>query len=290
MNATDTMSDWARDALDGADDVVLNKLGSSVPIAAIATLQLHVCRANQSVRDVLRDSVLAAFDYVPVVDKEGRTVGLFERAHDPKRRRLVRDVMRPLSSAHIISIDSGILSFIERADRFPYALLVGDREICGIVTLSDLQRLAVRPVLFAMVTHVELLMAALIRAACPQDDQWRSVLDPKRRAKVESKFMKLRQAGMAIDRVTTTDFCDKRICVVKLKLLHDTRSAAPSLKQIEDLRHSVAHSGDYALSAAKARDLAQVVRSAQQIITELHVRVGELRSVNASGPVPGAID
>lgn len=65
----------------------------------------------------------------------------------------------------LISADSGILTYIERADEHEHTcrlVLYGDR-LEGIVTLSDLQKLAVRPALFMLVTHVELLMARWIR-------------------------------------------------------------------------------------------------------------------------------
>ncbi len=262
---------WASHPLDGSDEELFDALARSVPISMIATPDLRVCRVDDAIEATRLDPELAVFDYVPVVDAEGAVIGLFEREVAGEVDGHVRDVMKPLSSTHLISAESGLLSFVETADRFPYALLVSERAIQSIVTLSDLQKLAVRPVLFALITNLELLMASFIRRSCKRDQDWLSLLDSKRRKGIEWKWGMLQAEGMAIDRVTTTDFYDKRVCVVKLKAFADNESADVSLAEIERLRHAVAHAGDYAITPERARKLAKVVRSARSLIAELHV-------------------
>jgi hypothetical protein len=57
-----------------------------------------------------------------------------------------------------------VLRYIEEAEMSPCRLVLRHTQIAGIVTILDLQKLAVRPALFVLVTHLELLMAASIRA------------------------------------------------------------------------------------------------------------------------------
>jgi hypothetical protein len=68
--------------------------------------------------------------------------------------------MLPLDQSILITSGSSVLGYIEEAKESPCRLVLRNTQIAGIVTISDLQKLAVRPALFVLVTHLELLMAA----------------------------------------------------------------------------------------------------------------------------------
>jgi hypothetical protein len=55
-----------------------------------------------------------------------------------------------------------VLAYLEEADRHPCRLVMRGTRIAGIITILDIQQLPVRPALFLLVTHLELLMAAVI--------------------------------------------------------------------------------------------------------------------------------
>ena len=90
--------------------------------------------------------------------------------------------MSSLDQSILIASDSGVLRYIEEAEASPCRLVLRHTQIAGIVTIADLQKLAVRPALFVLVTHLELLMAAAIRARFQDrpDDDWLTLLGDRR--------------------------------------------------------------------------------------------------------------
>jgi hypothetical protein len=88
----------------------------------------------------------------------------------------VRDHAKSLSEENLIGADAGILTFVRDADSRPCRLVVAGTEIIGLVSLSDLQRLSVRPVLFMLITHLELLMTDVIRAEFEASSEWKDRL------------------------------------------------------------------------------------------------------------------
>jgi hypothetical protein len=263
---------WASYPLDGSD-TTLERLAEAVPVSLIATFELKTCSVNETAEHALSRLDLDGFDYVPVVSSDAVVVGLLDRTMTGPSEQLVRHVMQPLDGSHLISADAGILSFVEMVDRNPYALVLQGRNISGIVTLSDLQKLAVRPALFTLITCLELMMATFIRLRAANDAEWLCKLSPGRRAKTEEKSTALQAADMALDRVSTTEFADKRKLAVEMGAFRDRASSASALRDIEQLRNLVAHSGDYAITPARARNLGRTVRSARALIQELHASI-----------------
>ena len=133
--------------------------------------------------------------------------------------------MSALDQPILIASGSSVLRYIEDAEASPCRLVLRHTQIDGIVTITDLQKLAVRPALFTLVTHLELLMAAAIRARFrdrPEDD-W-LVLLGDRRERVEQKWESHKAGGLEIDRIAATQFADKRKILVKSGLIGCTRS------------------------------------------------------------------
>jgi hypothetical protein len=62
--------------------------------------------------------------------------------------------MKRIDESILISGDVGILSFVEHADEHPCPLVVSGMKLDGIVTLSDLQKLTVRPSILFLITHL----------------------------------------------------------------------------------------------------------------------------------------
>ena len=107
------------------------------------------------------------------------------------------------------------MSFVRTADASPYRLVVRETEISGIVTRSDLLKLPVRVLAFAMITHLERVLAEVILEACgPNNELWMKYLNQTRRDRISEKQAKLKSGGIdPLLLVELTDFCDKRdIC------------------------------------------------------------------------------
>lgn len=272
---------WARHPLDRDAGSIITALERSATVELITTGEpdLVHCDAAMPLADALADPALGEFDYVPV-RRDDRVAGLLRRAElaaaKPRGARpglafTVADAMQPLDESILISAEAGLLTFISHADRHPCRLVIKGSRIAGIVTISDLQKLAVRPVLFVLVTHVELLLLEVLRRRFRGTDDWVSALNPERCGKVENKWRKLRNGNMAIDRLSATEFGDKVDVLLRVFALDDIQQgqARRELVMIEELRNSVAHAGDYALTPTNALKTVETVRLAKEWVERL---------------------
>src|SRR5271168_1606587 len=158
---------WAARPLDTDPESVLNSVERGLTVGLIATFQpdLICCESGAPIGPLLDNPQLETFDHLPVT-AEGRIAGLLplrQLRTNCKKYRTAGEEMMPLDERCLISSDVGILTFIEQADERPSRLVVRGTRIDGIVTLSDLQKLPVRPALFLFITHLELLMTETIR-------------------------------------------------------------------------------------------------------------------------------
>lgn len=117
------------------------------------------------------------------------------------------------------------------------------------MTSSDVHKLPVRLLAFALVTHLEMTMTAVITRDSTNDD-WMGLLNEKRRAKVAIKFQELRTENFDPPLIEVTDFCDKRDVLLKRGILSvpSKAKAKKDFERIEALRNSVAHAAAYAQS------------------------------------------
>lgn len=173
---------WARPSLDADADALLGSVEQGLSVLLIATPRdrLVTCDVAEDLRTVVTRNEVQRFDFLPVVragDGGPQICGLVQMTPfldgrlEPERS--VRDRMEPLSEENLIGADAGILTFVRDADVRPCRLIVAGTEIVGLVSLSDLQRLPVRPVLFMLITHLELLMAEVIRVEFGTSDDWK---------------------------------------------------------------------------------------------------------------------
>ena len=188
--------------------------------------------------------------------------------------------MDPLTDSNLMSADAGILAFVATADSSPCRLLVDGDRVDAIVTLSDLQKLPVRPAVFLLITHLELLMARFIRANWHDSSDWLSLLTDGRREQIERNWNELEKNELAIDKIAVTQFCDKRTIILGAgKLLPNNvtvKEAEKALKAIESLRNSIAHAGDYAATRENAMSMAQTTRLARKWIDWIRDRLDRL--------------
>jgi CBS domain-containing protein len=264
--------------LAGDNNLLLSSVEEGLTVGLISTFDLRCCNVDDDLKDVVSHQELREFDYVPV--KEGNEIiGLLHRVtHDTEDvTGRVRDVMCPLRGDLIVSADTGILSYIQGADERPCRLVLRGSRLDGIVTLSDLQRLPTRPALFLLVTHVELLMAQWVRLSRgSSEERILPVLSSKRRKAVKEKWTRLQRNDLALDVLSATEFKDKRTLLLCSELpFGDAAAAETDLEVVEDLRLSVAHAGDYALSIENALKTVKAVQTARLWIDRLQSAIEE---------------
>jgi hypothetical protein len=167
--------------------------------------------------------------------------------------------MRRLDDSLLVSAHDPLKSLVRLLGTTPYRLVVDDARILGIVTRSDVHKLPMRLLVFALVTHLELLMAEIITTLIP-GDAWINKLSGARRENFENKRTELRSANFDPPLIELTDFCDKRHLALPLlgELDIGRRKAQSELRRIEDLRNKVAHAAG---SATDQRQFARFVET-----------------------------
>jgi CBS domain-containing protein len=267
----------AVDPLSGGSIAAVEAIESAVSVDLIGTFepQLVCCAKTDGIDRLLADSRYAQFDYLPV-RSEDRIVGLlplseFRAAPIGPLGSMAERAMRPLDQSILITSGSSVLRYIEEAEASPCRLVIRDTRIAGIVTISDLQKLAVRPALFVLVTHLELLMAAAIRSHFRKqpDEGWLVKLGD-RRDRVEQNWQKLKADGLEIDLIAATQFADKRQVLTKSGLFPCSRSRAErEFGAIENLRDGLAHANNYASTRESALKTIEAVTLARRWIAAL---------------------
>ena len=242
--------------LDAGEAALAEAMARGFPVRLIGTFDgLVTCGIDEPLDAVMARQDAQPFDQLPVID-EGLIVGLLRRRnlaqHKPTTG-CVRDAFERLDETMLIAADAGILGFLLGAKQHPCRLILDGERITGLVSKSDLQKLPVRSLLFHIVTHLELSMAAWIRRHFPDDAVWLGVLTKSRRRAVEARYLGLAEARLAVDRLTATMFADKRAIILRTGALPVSHNRAKAdFEAIEALRDAVAHVGDYALTQEAA--------------------------------------
>jgi len=270
-------SRWATGAVDNAA-AAFATFQEGLPVRLIATARsaFETCRPDEELSVVVARNQ-GGFDYFPVVERADgireQIVGLVELVrfmHGAEPRGFVRDQMRPLSEENLIGADASLLTFIRNADRQKCRLVVSGPEINGLVSLSDLQRLPVRAALFAMVTHLEIVMANAIRREFNHSEEWINRLSPGRRKQVSDEVGKAKSEDAFVETLLFTQFCDKVTIIKNSPVLQWSKTSFESeLSRVQSLRDSLAHANDYAATREAASQVCKTVNQMDQWIEQL---------------------
>ncbi|HEY9613786.1 hypothetical protein [Allocoleopsis sp.] len=265
-----TIMPWASQPLEAGINQALSAMEAGMHVALIATFDLKTCEVSDVVEEVLTHPELQAFDFIPVRD-ENEIVGVLYRPYQDEKQvvGLVGEAMQSIHESMLICANDSLLSFVEYADKTPYRLVTNEQRIVGIVTHSDLQKFAVRPVLFSLITAVELLLAEWVRQKYPDENEWLATLSEGRSKLIEQRWLEWSPGNMAMDKLSVSEFCDKRELALALGAFSNKSAARKKLKYVEWLRHAVMHSGDYALTRENAQMVACTVRFARELIHTL---------------------
>jgi hypothetical protein len=162
------------------------------------------------------------------VDHTGKTVG---------------EAMQPLREGLIVSADMPIADLIPQLRESHYRLVLRGGRLDGLVTQSDLLKLPVRLVVFALITNLEQVMADLVSARWPSDS-WFVEVNEGRQSKIIEKESELRARGMNPPKIELTDFSDKRdLCK---PLIDGSKSRfEKELDSLRDLRDQLVHASTF---------------------------------------------
>ncbi|MGE0539620.1 MAG: CBS domain-containing protein [Dehalococcoidia bacterium] len=242
----------------------MTALDAGLQVRHIAATPLISCEADDDVAETFQR--FTDFDQIPVM-RDGRLIGVVERPATPAPGPALEH-LRYLDDALLISADAPLSSVFDLLGSEPhYRLVVDGAHVNAIIDRSDLVKLPVRPVVFLLITHLELVMAGLIAARCPEDEQWLGLLKDGRRSKVLEKHKQLKTERSEPPLLEMTDFSDKRDIVRKLFKLG--KRFKTDLERIENLRNTLVHAGSIAGNLAEREQLLRDVRATRKWIAEL---------------------
>jgi hypothetical protein len=181
------------------------------------------------------------FDQFPVKHVDA-TVGILLRQGDHTGK-TVCNAMQPLREGLLVSADIPIADLIPQLRESHYRLVLRGSRIDGLVTQSDLLKLPVRLVMFALITHLEQVMTDLVSARWP-NDSWFAELSEGRQGKIIEKESELRGRGMNLPKIELTEFGDKRdLC--KQFVGGSKTKFTQELDSLRDLRDQLAHAATF---------------------------------------------
>lgn len=223
--------------------LTMSGLERGLQVAHITTSPVLGCESDEDIAAVLTKPELVDFDSIPV-RSNGKIVGILRKGEAHPATGVVRTCMHLLDESMLISADVPLMEFIN-SDILDRLVLRGTK-IDGIVTRSDFLKLPVRLLAFSMVTHVETLMASVIRKADIAEEIWTRCLSDKRQGEIRETQKKLTQQRANPDLLVHTYFSDKRRILelnrgVAIQIIDD--EAITQLKPINELRNTVAHTG-----------------------------------------------
>jgi hypothetical protein len=254
------MTAIAEDIFNGA----MQALEAGFRVLHIATFDLRICAASDDTEQTLNNPELADFDHIPV-QQDSKIVGVLDRQRVAGTGPVERN-MRQIDPSCLVSAQAPLRSFIPYVAQSHYWLVVGVAGIKGIVTRSDLLKLPVRLHAFTMVTHLETVMAGVIRTLRVSDD-WLAILSDHRRRKIKEKRLRLQAKRLDPPLLELTDFCDKRVAVATL--LNLGRDFTEPLQGIEELRNSVAHAATFLNDDASVQIFVERMLAAESWIDRL---------------------
>lgn len=253
-------------------DTTMLGLERGLTVMEIATFKLFRCGLLDSVADLRAKFQPIGIDYLPVADQD-RIVGVLDLASAAVDK-TVPEAMLPLSEDMLVSSNDPISDVLGLLRDCHFRLVVRGGRIDGIVTLSDLHKLPVRVLAFTQVSHLEMLMGAIIKSKCRTEEEWTSRLSECRLKKAKAKQEDLKSKRVDPPLLECTDFCDKRDMVRKILKL--PRGFTKDLKKVESLRNQVAHAAGHGDGPDASKDFISQLMLTADWITHLRKYLEQL--------------
>lgn len=235
----------------GATDFKLTMAGleRGLQVAHITTPtdQLRCCQHDEEIEVALNRPDLLQFDQIPV-QEQGMIIGLVRKLTIPSGAKgQAKKYMQPLGESILVSADAPLLEFI--LNNSLERLVIQGTKIYGLVTRSDLLKLPVTLLGFALVTHVETELLTMLHATGISEQKWLGYLSGKRKEEIGKKYRQLKDKRADPDPLELTYFSDKIIIMERLADEEPQIAGLPDketigqLKAIKQLRNTIVHTG-----------------------------------------------
>jgi hypothetical protein len=250
------MIDDSREGLSGLDEALC--------VRHIANSPLITCQRADDFSAVFGRSEYKDFDQLPVCEAE-RIVGIVERSN-PK-------TLRPLNDSVLVGADTPLARFIHTVHEQPYRLVVEQMSIKAIVTWSDLLKLPVTVLAFALVARLECAMNRRIKEMYGGDDRWLDFLENQDRNKILARVHKLKHENLVLPTLELADLTHKA------KILRPSLSRGGNfeveLKSVTALRNEVMHAKEIVRSNADFKKFVEQIDIAEEWLRILHEKYAQ---------------
>lgn len=158
----------------------------------------------------------------------------------------------PIRASDIISESTPLIEVLFALKFKTYCFIQNGTQISGIVTRADLQKPAVRILVFGIVSLLEMHLSFLVKRYFPLE-KWKTVLSSERIAKAETLLGQRKDRNEVLDLVDCLQFADKRdLLLLSGEMrdhfgLHTNQEAKELLNGVQTLRDKLAHSQDIVL-------------------------------------------
>ena len=186
------------------------------------------------------------FDQFPVTkNKDNKEViGVLERRNADPNRTVEEQLDRiRLRGGVIVASDEPLERIISAFVKQPYFLVVQGREINAIVTRSDLVKLPVQLLAFTVVTHLEQIMAQVIRKRFGVSEEWLGRLDEYSQKRLKKLKDKLKTQRSNPDLLDLTYFPEK-VTILGSGVISE-QDFLSNFDELHQLRNAISHARDF---------------------------------------------
>lgn len=241
-------------------EATLHGLGAGLHVKHISEYNMHTCAPEDDAASILRSAQSQDFDRIPV-SQGGRVIGV---EGSIVGRGTVRDCMRALDDSMLISSEESILNVLAALSPTGFRLVLQGAKITGIVTTSDISKLPVRLLVFALVSELEVAMNSVIARKYP-GDTWMNQLQDSGR--LRDRLARRREANLSISALEVAQFSEKRKAISKILQIAD--SDRRQLERVECIRNDAAHGNELAATAAEVSQFTNDVLSIEDWVSRL---------------------
>ena len=261
-------------------DAVRRVSEHSITVMDICQDNLWGPKPDDRAEDVLAHMCSHGYDIAPIIEWRIRRYVARDDLSVSSPELVVANVSRTISADDLVSASMPLADAIDTLSQRPWAFVLGDREVDGLITIADLQGITVNLVVFGFILAAEAGIDALAR---PYDyEGLAGLLSSKRRGRIDEVFVDRKSRNADIDYLACLNVEDRLKILEKSPELRAAVGMSSShVREIGEvlkrLRDTLAHGGSIldlcgdaqaGISAAlKAREFADRVWIAVSNVT-----------------------
>lgn len=230
---------------------------------------LKYCFYRESALKVKAELKRLDFDIAGIRSSKDKPIQEFVRTINLQNGNCEK-VAEPIEPTDIIAESTPLIEVLSGLKDSTYFFVLNGRQISGIITRADLQKPAVRILIFGIVSLLEMHLTFLIHTHFP-DEKWQYELSPRRIENAETILQKRKARNEEIDLTDCLQFADKRDLVLASKEMRDhlglesKKRTKTILRNIEKIRDKLAHSQDI-VSGTTWEELIGVVQKVEWML------------------------